>query len=364
MSEFISPIEEIIEEARNGKMFILADDKNRENEGDLIIPAQMATPSAINFMAKHGRGLICLALTQNRVKELNLPLMTQHNTTRYQTAFTVSIEAKEGVTTGISAPDRARTIATAIDLTKNADDIYSPGHIFPLVAHNGGVLVRAGHTEAAVDIPKLAGLNPSGVICEIMNEDGTMARMPELIEFSKKHDLKIGNIADLISYRLQSEKLVTRVIESDFESRYGGEFKMNVYSHQFDDIEHIALVKGKINPDKPTLVYVHTLNVLADVLRDTNYPKSDLKPVLALMENEEQGVIIVIRRLEKSVSNLLKIKRGESPKEHVTLKEYGVGAQILKDIGVQYMTLLSDNAPYLVGLDGYGLKVKGHRQIN
>src|SRR5579871_3637255 len=228
--DVVSPIEEIIEEARNGRMFILVDDEDRENEGDLVIPAQMATPAAINFMAKHGRGLICLSLTHDRVEQLKLPLMGGHNASRLQTAFTVSIEAKDGVTTGISAPDRARTIAVAIDPTKGADDIVTPGHVFPLMARDGGVLVRTGHTEAAVDIARLAGLNPSGVICEIMNDDGTMARLPDLMTFAKKHDLKIATIADLISYRRRSEKLIKRVIENDFASRFGGTFRLIVYT--------------------------------------------------------------------------------------------------------------------------------------
>src|SRR5215469_13723103 len=227
--EVISPIEEIIEEARNGRMFILVDDEDRENEGDLVIPAQMATPAAINFMAKHGRGLVCLALPRARVEQLNLPLMGQHNASRLQTAFTVSIEAKDGVTTGISAPDRARTIAVAIDPTKGSGDIVTPGHIFPLMARDGGVLVRTGHTEAAVDIARLAGLNPSGVICEIMNDDGTMARRPELIRFAQYHGIKIATIADLIAYRRRHDRLVERKIEADFESDYGGLFRMVVY---------------------------------------------------------------------------------------------------------------------------------------
>src|SRR5512146_816748 len=238
--EIISPIEEIIEEARNGRMFILVDDEDRENEGDLVIPAQMATPAAINFMAKHGRGLICLALPRDRVEQLKLPLMAQHNATRLQTAFTVSVEAKDGVTTGISAPDRARTIAVAIDPTKGPDDLVTPGHVFPLMARDGGVLVRTGHTEAAVDIARLAGLNPSGVICEIMNDDGTMARRADLIAFAQRHGLKIGTIADLIAYRRRHDRIVERALECDFESRWGGKFRMHVYVNRVAHAEHIA----------------------------------------------------------------------------------------------------------------------------
>ncbi len=270
----LSPIDDIIEEAKSGRMFILVDDEDRENEGDLIIPAQFATPDAVNFMAKHGRGLICLALTRERVSQLGLNLMSKENNSRLQTAFTVSIEAREGVTTGISAADRAHTIQVAIDPHKTAQDIASPGHVFPLVAKDGGVLVRAGHTEAAVDIARLAGLNPSGVICEIMNDDGTMARLPDLVTFAKAHGLKIGAIADLISYRRRSEKLVRRVIESDFESDVGGKFHMIVYSSTTEYAEHIALVKGKIDAKSPVLVRMHSLNLLKDMLGDAQTPSA------------------------------------------------------------------------------------------
>ena len=239
---FLSSSEELIDEARNGRMFILVDDEDRENEGDLVIPAQMATPDAINFMATHGRGLICLALTGKRVEQLQLELMSRHNRTRHETAFTTSIEAKHGVTTGISAADRARTVSVAIDASKGPEDIVTPGHIFPLVAKDGGVLIRAGHTEAAVDVARLAGLNPSGVICEIMHEDGTMARMDDLVAFAQRHGLKVGKIADRIAYRLKHDRLVERDLAASFTSRYGGDFRLQVYVNVLDGVEHVALV--------------------------------------------------------------------------------------------------------------------------
>ena len=266
--EVLSPSEEIIEEARNGRMFILVDDEDRENEGDLVIPAQMATPEAINFMAKHGRGLICLALTPDRVGELGLELMARRNETRHETAFTISIEARDGVTTGISAPDRAHTIATAIDPTKGREDIVTPGHIFPLVARDGGVLVRTGHTEAAVDLARLAGLNPSGVICEIMNDDGSMARRDDLIAFAQHHGLKIATISDLVAYRRRYDRIVERQVETTLVSRFGGEFQMAIYVNKVAYAEHIALWKGDLAGDGPALVRMHALNVLDDVLGD------------------------------------------------------------------------------------------------
>src|SRR5215469_8327543 len=262
--EVTSPIPEIIEEARNGRMFILVDDENRENEGDLVIPAQMATPDAINFMAKYGRGLVCLSLTRERVEQLRLPLMPQHNSSRLQTAFTVSIEAREGVTTGISAPDRARTIAVAIDPTRGAADIVTPGHIFPLMARDGGVLVRTGHTEAAIDVARLAGLNPSGVICEIMNDDGTMARRPELIAFAQLHGLKVATIADLIAYRLRHDRIVERRMETTFDSRFGGEWRLYIYASKVPFAEHIVLVKGDIAHGGPVMTRMHAINMLDD----------------------------------------------------------------------------------------------------
>jgi 3,4-dihydroxy 2-butanone 4-phosphate synthase / GTP cyclohydrolase II len=362
----LSPIEDIIEDAKNGRMFILVDDEDRENEGDLVIPAQFATPEAVNFMAKFGRGLICLAMTRERVETLGLNLMSPDNSTRHQTAFTVSIEAREGVTTGISAHDRARTIQTAIDPKKGKNDIGSPGHVFPLVARDGGVLVRAGHTEAAVDIARMAGVNPSGVICEIMNDDGTMARLPQLVEFAKTHNLKIATIADLISYRRKSEKLVKREIEAPFFSRYGGEFRMVIYKNTLHYAEHVALVKGEISPDKPTLVRVHKLDVLRDVLGDSESGGSKQRSMEIIAE--EGGVLLLIREpsatsLSDSVRRRIEQReKGEKPAVS-DLRDYGIGAQILLDLGVRNMILITSSDRPIVGLEGYGLKVVGKRSL-
>ena len=364
-SNTLSPIKDIIEDARNGKMYILVDDEERENEGDLVIPAQMATPEAINFMAKYGRGLICLSLTPERVGELELPLMASRNDSRHQTAFTVSIEAREGVTTGISASDRARTVSVAIDPTKSNDDIASPGHIFPLVSCQGGVIVRAGHTEAAVDVSRLAGLNPSGVICEIMNEDGTMARLPELIKFAQHHELKIGTIADLIAYRLKNDRLVERNIESTFISNHGGEFKMAVYVNKIVYAEHIALIKGDVGDGKPVMVRMHALNVLDDVLSDASGKADELHKAMEMVADEGRGIIVLIREpLPTSLSDRVRKKMGEETSSNAELRDYGVGAQILLDLGVKYMILLSNTQRNIVGLEGYGLSVVEQRDIS
>ncbi len=364
-SELISHTGDIIDEARNGRMFILVDDEGRENEGDLVIPAQMATPQAINFMAKHGRGLICLALTRERVERLGLPLMARANGTRHQTAFTVSIEARDGVTTGISAPDRARTIAVAIDPTKGAADIISPGHVFPLVARDGGVLVRTGHTEAAVDIARLAGLNPSGVICEIMNDDGTMARRPDLIRFAQFHGLKIGTIADLIAYRRRHDRIVERRIETDFQSRYGGGFRMHVYVNRVAYAEHIALVKGDVTTGGPVLVRMHALNVLDDVLADAASGRGgELHAAMQMIAQAGRGVVVLIREpLPTSLSDRLRLRMGAPRPAPAGLRDYGVGAQILLDLGVKEMILLSNTERTIIGLDGYGLRVAERRPI-
>lgn len=364
-TKYLSPIEDIIADARDGKMFILVDDENRENEGDLVIPAQFATPAAINFMARFGRGLICLSMTADRTEKLGLNLMARDNKSRHQTAFTISIEAREGVTTGISAADRAQTIQVAIDPSKTAADIASPGHVFPLVARDGGVLVRAGHTEAAVDISRLAGLNPSGVICEIMNDDGTMARLPDLVKFAGEHDLKIATIADLISYRRRSEKLVGRVIESDFNSQFGGDFKMVIYSSTTEYAEHIALIKGDINPDKPTLVRMHAMNLLQDMLGDT-YPSSSshLQPAMEQIARAGSGVIVLIREpIRTAVSDRLRLRHGEKPHANADLRDYGIGAQILLDLGVRDMVLLTNSKRSIIGLEGYGLMVSGYEKL-
>ncbi len=364
-SSHLSPIEDIVEDARNGRMFVLIDDEDRENEGDLVIPAQMATPDAINFMAKHGRGLICLALTTARVKELGLSLMTQHNGTRHQTAFTVSIEAAEGVTTGISAADRARTVAVAINSSKRAQDIVTPGHVFPLVARDGGVLVRAGHTEAAVDIARLAGLNASGVICEIMNDDGSMARLPDLVKFAETHSLKIATIASLIAYRRRQEKLVRCVTETDFTSRHGGDFHMRVYVNTVEYAEHIVLIKGKIDTKKPVLVRMHAFDVLNDVLGDTHdSTAASLHAAMEHVSSAGNGVIVILREPRRSaVLDKIKLRKGEPGAPHAQLRDYGIGAQILLDLGIREMILLSNSRRAVVGLEGYGLTIAGYEKI-
>lgn len=365
--EHLSSIEDIIEDARNGRMYILVDDEERENEGDLIIPGQMATPEAINFMAKYGRGLICLSLTPDRVDALGLPLMASHNASRHETAFTISIEAREGVTTGISASDRARTIAVAVDPSKGKTDLVTPGHVFPLRAKAGGVLVRAGHTEAAVDVSRLAGLNPSGVICEIMNEDGTMARLPDLIEFSQRHGLKIGTIADLIAYRLRNDRVVKRTLETSLNSLHGGSFRMLVYVNQVSYAEHIALVKGDISDDKEVLVRMHALNVLDDVLGDVGSGKAgELQQAMREIERHGTGVVVLLREPDRtSLSDRVRAKLGLEAADKVggALRDYGVGAQILLDLGVKDMILLSNSRKTIVGLEGYGLKVVGQQSI-
>ncbi|AOR75933.1 3,4-dihydroxy-2-butanone-4-phosphate synthase [Novosphingobium resinovorum] len=366
--EVLVPIEEIIDEARNGRMFILVDDEDRENEGDLIIPAQMATPAAINFMAMHGRGLICLAITSQRVDELGLNLMSRHNGTRHETAFTISIEAREGVTTGISAGDRARTISVAIDGTKTRDDIVTPGHVFPLRARDGGVLVRTGHTEAAVDISRLAGLNPSGVICEIMKEDGTMARMDDLIGFARLHDLKIGTIRDLIAYRRKHDRMIEKRNEISFHSRHGGDWVARSYFNRATGDETVALVKGRIDPSKPTMVRMHTLSFFADIFGEDTGDRGDLlHRSMEMIGEEGSGVIVVINRpMNKLMSRVMDIKQefrnGGTP-DLEELRDYGVGAQILAELGIHDMVLLTNTHHSLVALEGYGLNIVGERPI-
>ncbi|MEE8535252.1 MAG: 3,4-dihydroxy-2-butanone-4-phosphate synthase [Kiloniellales bacterium] len=363
--EVISPTEEVIEEARNGRMFVLVDDEDRENEGDLVIPAQMATPEAITFRAKHGRGLICLALTDERVRELGLPLMARHNEGRHETAFTISIEAREGVTTGISAPDRAHTISVAIDPNRDRSDIVSPGHVFPLVAREGGVLVRAGHTEAAVDLARMAGLNASGVICEIMNDDGTMARRDDLIAFAQLHGLKIATIGDLISYRRRTEKLVERTLETEFESRYGGTFHMALYMAEAGYGEHIALWKGDLSTPEPVLVRVHALNLLDDALGDMGSGKSgELQAALRMIGEAGRGVVVLIREpMPTSLSTHVRGHSGQSSASATGLRDIGVGAQILLDLGVRDMIVLSNSQHTYIGLEGYGLRAVDWRPI-
>ena len=357
----LAPISDIIADAQAGRMFILVDDEDRENEGDLVIPAEKANAEAINFMAKHGRGLICLAMTPARVRHLQLPLMSRHNASRHETAFTVSIEAREGVTTGISAADRARTIAVAIDPEKGAADLGSPGHVFPLVARDGGVLVRAGHTEAAVDIAQLAGLNPSGVICEIMNDDGSMARLPDLLEFARVHQLNIATIADLIAYRRRYEKLIERVLTMPFTSKAGGEFTLMLYRDVLSGAEHAVLQKGRVDSDTPTLVRMHSSDFLNDILQDATNPKAgDLQRAMHMLEREGNGLVVILRHPMPGVlsEQLLARQRGEAPT--MDLRAYGIGAQILLDLGVRDMVLITSSPRPVVGLEGYGLNIVGH----
>jgi 3,4-dihydroxy 2-butanone 4-phosphate synthase/GTP cyclohydrolase II len=357
----ISSTEEIIDEARNGRMFILIDDEDRENEGDLVIPAQMVTPAAVNFMAKHGRGLICLALDRSRVDALGLPLVARRHSSRLETAFTVSIEARDGVTTGISAADRAHTIQVAIDPHSGPAEIVTPGHVFPLAAREGGTLVRAGHTEAAVDIARLAGLNPSGVICEIMNDDGSMARFADLVRFSQLHGLKIGTIADLIAHRRRTEQLVQRVVETNFTSEYGGDWKLIVYSNKVSYAEHVALVKGDIQGNEPILVRMHAVNLLDDFL-GAGTKGHTLHAAMRQIAAAGRGVVVALR--ESSPTGLSeRLKARAEGKRDTELREVGVGAQILIDVGVREMVLLSNTPKTIVGLDGYGLTVVEQRPI-
>ena len=372
---WLSSIEEVIEDARQGRMFILVDDEDRENEGDLVIPAEKASADVINFMAKYGRGLVCLSMTRQRVDDLGLQPMTQKNQAQHQTAFTVSIEAREGVTTGISAADRARTIAVAINNNYGRDDIVSPGHIFPLVAQDGGVMVRAGHTEAAVDIARLAGLNPSGVICEIMNDDGTMARMPDLVQFAKQHGLKIATIGDLIRYRRRNEKLVDLVVTSKVMSRYGGEFEVRVYANKVGYSENLALVCGDISGDEPVLVRMHQHNLLADSLGDMTpgaffrgedrSRAGELESAMRLIGEKGRGVIVIIREpTPTTLSRFIKERDGHAMSKPIAeLRQYGIGAQILQDIGVRNMILLSNSKHKIVGLDGYAINLVEQRPL-
>ena len=362
---FLSSPEEIIDEARNGRMFILVAAEDREDEGDLVIPAQMATPEKINFMAKYGRGLICLALTKQRVDELGLGLMSRNNGTRYETAFTTSIEARDGVTTGISAADRARTIAVAIDASKGRDEIVTPGHVFPLVARDGGVLVRTGHTEAAVDVSRLAGLNPSGVICEIMNEDGTMARLDDLVSFAQLHGLKIGTIRDLIAYRRRHDHLVEKRAEAKFTSQWGGEWTAMTFWNKATGSEQIALVKGRVDPSRPTLVRMHALSTFADIFGEEG-PRADLlKRSMEIIGAEGAGVVVVINRPRADQFTVaLQAKAGVVQPDMEELRDYGVGAMILTELGVEEMELLTNTHHTLVALDGYGLSIVGERRID
>lgn len=353
--------EEIIDDARNGRMYILVDAEDRENEGDLIIPAQFATPDAINFMAKHGRGLICLAIEAGRAEELGLRNMSADNKSRFETAFTQSIEAREGVTTGISAGDRAITIQVAVDPDSRADDIVSPGHMFPIIAKDGGVLVRTGHTEASVDISRLAGLNPSAVICEIMNDDGTMARLDDLVKFAQFHGLKIGTIESLVAHRLERDHFVTHVATSDFTSQRGDAFKIHVYRNLLDGKEHVALSRGEAKAGVASLVRVHKIDFAGDVLSEDS-PRSGLiwDAMKTLADHDGHAVLVLIR--EGSIDSLLErlgAHKSTVDRKEQTVREYGVGAQILTHLGVRQMTLLSNSMPKLIGLDAYDLEIVG-----
>ena len=359
----ISPIEDIIEDARNGLPYILVDAPDRENEGDVIIPAQFATPRLINFMAVHARGLICLAITGERARQLDLSPMTQRNESGHGTAFTISVEARDGVTTGISAQDRAHTIAVAIDPSKGPHDIVSPGHVFPLTAREGGVLVRAGHTEAAVDIARLAGLTPAGVICEVMNDDGTMSRLPELLEFAQRHDMRIGTIADLIAFRRRSESFVERVAEAPFESWYGN-FRILVYRNTIDGGEHVALVRQNPRKDAPTLVRVHQLDLTADILGWRAAHRDYIPAALrALEEYDGPAVAVFVSDPNpQSISERIKGNRKAYSVNH-SYRDYGIGAQILLDLGVGEMILLTSSEGKLAALEGFGLSVVERRPL-
>jgi 3,4-dihydroxy 2-butanone 4-phosphate synthase/GTP cyclohydrolase II len=364
--EYISPPVDIIADIGAGKMVVVIDDEDRENEGDLIVAGEKADADAVNFMARYGRGLICLSMTRERVQALNLPLMAQDNRAPLQTAFTVSIEAAEGVTTGISAADRARTVQVAIDPAKGPRDIVSPGHVFPLVARDGGVLARAGHTEAAVDLSRLAGLNPSGVICEIMNDDGTMARLPDLVKFAQFHNLKIGTIADLIAYRMRNDSIVERVVETTLNRADGGEFKLIVYRNKLNGTEHVAAIKGEITGDEPVLVRMHAVNILDDVLGDqTSGRTGELESALHMVSEEGKGVVVLIREhWNTAFSNQIRMRHKlpaeaseKAPTGAPVLRDYGVGAQILVDLGVRQMRLMTNVQRTIAGIDGYGLSV-------
>ncbi len=366
----LSTIEEVIADAKAGKLFILVDDEDRENEGDLCVIGEHATADAINFMAKYGRGLICLALTRTRTEQLGLTMMERRNESRHETAFTISIEAREGVTTGISAADRALTIKTAIDPNCGERDITTPGHIFPLIARDGGTLVRAGHTEAVVDIARACGSdNPSGVICEIMKDDGEMARLPDLIGFAKEHDLKIASIADLIAWRRRNESLVQRTVESAITTRIGGEWRMVIYANTVSNIEHIALVKGDISAGDPVLVRMHALDLMADLLGAVSEKRAgdELATAMAAIAKAGCGVIVVLREsIASSLSSMVsqKLNMRSDTSGNRDLRDYGVGAQILTDLGIRKMILLSDTRPNVVSLEGYDLEITDWQRIH
>ena len=364
----VSPIEAVIEDARRGKLFILVDDQKRENEGDLCVIGEYANAEAVNFMAKYGRGLICLALTRERTEALGLAMMDRRNQSRHETAFTVSIEAREGVTTGISAADRAQTISTAINPHFTDRDITTPGHIFPLIARDGGTLVRAGHTEAVVDIARAAGFdNPSGVICEIMKDDGSMARLSDLVSFALEHGLKIGAIADLIAWRRRNESLVSRLSETVIETEFGGSWRLMVYRNDITDVEHLVMLKGTVDTEKPVLVRMHALDLMVDLLGENTASKrhGELQRAMQIIADEGAGVIVLLRDGASTGLSQLITRRAEKEKSNAhELRDYGVGAQILNDLNITDMVLLSNSKPTVIGLDGYGLSISGWKPIS
>ncbi len=366
---FLSPIEDVIEDARNGRMYILVDDEDRENEGDLIIPAEHADAAAINFMATYGRGLICLPMTEERIEKLNIGMMSNNNKMRHQTAFTVSIEAREGVTTGISAADRSTTIQTAIDPNKTSYDLATPGHVFPLVARNGGVLVRAGHTEASVDISRLAGCDPSAVICEIMKDDGTMARLPDLVEYAKKHDLKIATIRDLIAYRLKHDHMIERAGDTPLIRKSGNEWTVRAYMTKADGKEATALIYGDPLSEKACPVRMHVYNPFEDLLGEDNSRTGQLQRAMDMVELEGRGVIVIFAgeygtTPSDRIAARNEMAAGIAKKSDNAIRNIGYGAQILIDLGVKHMILLSNTKSHVVGLDGYGLDIVELREIS